>query len=181
MPVDWFRSPSWGDEDVAEFEKRLARSSLFNRPQYLRLKAMALDDAGLAAAADGLLERVIDEYPDSIFSALSLERRGDIFRRGGDLVAAEECYRDVIARRPDLNATSGTAPISLAEVIFELHGRAAVAEVRSLLNYPQMRLVFNIQMMRALVLSARAAEATGNVELRRSEAQRALDLVTTPS
>jgi tetratricopeptide (TPR) repeat protein len=177
MPVDWFRTPLWGEQAAAEFEAKLARSRLHNRPQYLRIKAIALEGVGLSNAAKQLLQRIIDDYPDSFDCVFALELRGDMFRRSGDFVTAVDCYRAVIARRPDLNATSGTTPLSLAEVLFELHGASAGQEVRRLLGYSHMRLGFNNEMVRALTLSARVAEAVGNVELRRSEAQRALKLL----
>ena len=109
MPTDWFRTPAWDEQARTEFEAKLARSASQSRPQYLRIKAVALDGAGLTDDALGLLSRVIDEYADSLDCAFAHELRGDMFRRRGDLAAAEVCYRSVIARRPDLNATSGMA------------------------------------------------------------------------
>jgi hypothetical protein len=176
MALDWFRTPSWGGPATSEFEVKLARSRVHNRSEYLKIKALALDDAGDSEAAVGLLKRIIDDYPDSLDYAYAFELQGDILRRDGKKVEAEQCYRCVLDRRPDLNATSGTAPLSLAEVLLEQHGAAAVPEVLSLLAYPHMRLAFNDQMVRALILSARAAEIAGDFALRRSEAQRALAL-----
>lgn len=177
MPLDWFRSTSWGEQAAAEFEAKLARCRAHKRPQFLLIKASALEGAGLSDVAKQLLQRIIDDYPDSFDCAFAFELRGDMFRRSGDFATAEDCYREVIARRPDLNTTSGTTPLSLAEVLFELRGASAVQEVRSLLAYPHMRLGFNSEMVRALTLSARVAEAVENVELCRSEAQRALKLL----
>ena len=41
--------------EKAEFEAKLARSATHNRPQYLRIKAIALDGAGLTDDALTLL------------------------------------------------------------------------------------------------------------------------------
>ena len=177
MPSDWFRSPAWDERARTEFETKLARSAAHNRPQYLRIKAIALDGVGLTADALALLMRVTDDYPDSLDCASAFELQGDILRRTGDLAAAEGRYRVVLARRPDLNATSGMTPVSLAEVLLEQHGSSAVEEVRSLLAYPALRLVFNSQLVRTLMLSSRTAEVEGDDALRRAEARRALDLV----
>jgi len=178
MPTDWFRTPAWDEQARIEFEAKLARSAAHNRPQYLRIKAIALDGAGLTDDALTLLSRVVDEYPDALDCAYAFELQGDMLRRSGDLAAAEASYRTALTRRPDLNATSGMSPVSLGEVLLELRGEAAVKEVRSLLNYPALRLVFNSQLVRALTLSARAAEVDGDEALRRSEARKALDLVS---
>jgi tetratricopeptide (TPR) repeat protein len=181
MPTDWFRTTDWGGTYTEDFEARLARSAKHNRPQYLKIKAIALDAAGQSASAIALLQRVIDEYPDSLDCAQAHELRGDIFRRGGDLVAAEDSYRMALQRRPDLNATSGVVPLSLAEVLFERHGGAAAIEVRKLLAYPAMQIVFNVHQVRALTLSARLADSQGDTDLRRSEAARALEAASAPS
>ena len=86
-----------------------------------------------------------------------------------------------LQRRPDLNATSGVVPLSLAEVLFERHGGAAAIEVRKLLAYPAMQIVFNVHQVRALTLSARLADSQGDTDLRRSEAARALEAASAPS
>lgn len=62
-PTEWFRTSDWDDDARAEFEKRLGRARDHNRPQYLRIKALALRDAGDKQAAGSLLRRVLDEYP----------------------------------------------------------------------------------------------------------------------
>lgn len=181
MPTDWFRKTTWGGSHTEDFEARLARSAKHNRPQYLKIKAIALDTAGQSDAANALLQRVIVEYPDSFDCAHAYELRGDVFRRGGDLIKAEDSYRMALEHRPDLNATSGIVPLSLAEVLFERHGSAAAAEVRNLLAYPAMQIVFNVHQVRALTLSARLADSMGDTDLRRSEAARALEAAAAPS
>lgn len=181
MPTDWFRTTAWGGLHTQDFETRLARSSKQKRPQYLKVKAIALDTAGQSDEADELLRRVIVEYPDSLDCAFAHELRGDMFRRSGDLSGAEDSYRNALLRRPDLNATSGVIPLSLSEVLFEQHGPKAADEIRSLLAYPEMRIVFNVHQVRALTLSARLADAVGNTDLRRIEAARALEAAAAPS
>jgi predicted Zn-dependent protease len=181
MPTEWFRTTDWGGTHTEDFEARLARSAKHNRPQYLKIKAIALDTAGQSDSANALLQRVIVEYPDSLDSAQAHELRGDIFRRGGDLIKAEDSYRMALQRGLDLTATSGVVPLSLAEVLFERHGSAAAVEVRSLLAYPAMQVVFNVHQVRALTLNARLADSLGDTDLRRSEAARALEAAGAPS
>lgn len=83
MPPDWFRSTAWDEQARTEFEAKLARSAAHNRPQYLRIKAIALDGAGLTDDALTLLERVTDDYPDSLDCVSAFELQGDILRRSG--------------------------------------------------------------------------------------------------
>jgi hypothetical protein len=51
---DWFRSPAWQPLGQAEFEGRRARARPTNRPQVLRIKALALGDAGTVNASTRL-------------------------------------------------------------------------------------------------------------------------------
>ena len=57
----------------AEFEQRLARSRAYNRPRYLRIKAIALTEVANLDAAEALLRRVVDDYPDALDVAFALE------------------------------------------------------------------------------------------------------------
>jgi hypothetical protein len=63
---DWFRTGRWNDEERAAFEARLARARSYNRPQYLKIKAAALREAGMPAVAVELLNRVLDHYSDAL-------------------------------------------------------------------------------------------------------------------
>ena len=47
MSDEWFRSPSWRDEDRELFEAKLARAQKRNRAQYVRIKALSLAARGL--------------------------------------------------------------------------------------------------------------------------------------
>jgi hypothetical protein len=69
---DWFRSPAWDQAARAEFELRLARARDHNRPQYLRIKGLALREAGLVDAARVLWQRVRSEYPTSMDATSAL-------------------------------------------------------------------------------------------------------------
>jgi len=43
---DWFRSSDWSGDAQEEFERRLSRAGASSRPQYLRIKALALIQHG---------------------------------------------------------------------------------------------------------------------------------------
>jgi hypothetical protein len=112
---EWFRQPDWDADARAEFESRLSRARPHNRPQHLRIKALALRDAGDRGSAVELLERLLGSYATSLDAAFAAELLGDIARDEGRSSDAARWYRTSLAR--GTNATSGTAHISLAEVL----------------------------------------------------------------
>lgn len=180
MSDDWYRSTEWSLAARADFEARLQRSRSWNRPQYLRIKALALIGTEQTVEPMTLLQRILDEYPDSLDASSAMELIGDLRQQAGDLTGAERAYRDLIEARPDLNATTGQARISLGEVLLKQHGIEAVDEVRSLIRESDSELRFNSSIVRALVPNAQAAELVGDRELQVSEAKRALQLIDAP-
>jgi hypothetical protein len=135
VPADWFRSPLWTDEARADFETRLARARAGNRPQYLRIKAIALREVGLIEPARELLMRVA-EQPDvhGFEVALVQELLGDlaVLRREPD--QAEPFYRWVLTEWPTLNGTSGDVEISLAELLIRRDRDPERSEAQALLS-----------------------------------------------
>jgi predicted Zn-dependent protease len=175
MGDEWFRSAAWDGAAREDFERRLLRSRRTSRAQYLRIKAIALGDAGEVDDALGLLRRLIDEYPDSFDVPLAFELIGDYERAAGRLTEAESSYRHVLALWPDLNTTSGMVHTSLAEVLLaEDH---EVTDAMHLLEQAVPHLRFNSEIFRWNLALARAADRLGDLETRRHAARRALELV----
>src|SRR5438128_1768759 len=118
MEDEWFRSPSWSEADRAEFEARLARSRKYNRAQYLRIKGLALRDAGEIEAARELWTRVLSD--DGEFSTMegftTLEHLGDSYIQE-DPTLAEYYYRRLLNDNPALKSTTMTQHIKLAELL----------------------------------------------------------------
>jgi hypothetical protein len=105
---EWFRSHDWSTDAPQDFETRLGRARAHNRAQYLRIKALALIDAGNLDAATALLHRVVDDYGDDwIQVTASHEHLGDIYRSKGDLAGAETKYRRVLMLPLPLHRTVG--------------------------------------------------------------------------
>ncbi len=66
---DRYRRETWSEADETDFEARLGRARSWNRAQYLRIQAVHLAETGgrrLIRVALGLLDRMFEEYPDSI-------------------------------------------------------------------------------------------------------------------
>lgn len=126
MPDDWFRSPDWDAAARDDFERRLARARTYNRPQYLKIKAIALREAGQTDASRGLLDRALDDPNIYDFEAAYVtELLGDLSGEVGERDEAEQRYRHVLTTWPTLNGTSGSVEISLAEVLAEKQGSDA--------------------------------------------------------
>ena len=177
MGDDWYRSAEWGPIAIQEFEERLQRSRSYSRPQYLKIKAFVLVQAGHIEAGKSLFERVVDEYPDSFHTGAALEGLGDLLWAQGEMHRAEQAYRRLLREFPDLNGTTGEARLALGEVLAELYGGDAVEEARALLRESEKEIRSNATLFRALLLSARVAEAAGDSALQVSEASRALELL----
>jgi hypothetical protein len=136
---EWFRSPDWGAEAEAAFEARLAKARQASRPQYRRIKALALLDAGdpvKRAAGQELLERIVADpnaYPFEKVSALSF--LGAHEQDTDQLDAAERHLRSAL----NLMATvvsggTGLEEVRLAEILLIRAGRANLEEARDLID-----------------------------------------------
>jgi tetratricopeptide (TPR) repeat protein len=180
MENEWFRSPDWGEADRADFEGRLARSRGYNRAQYLRIKGLALRDAGEIDGARGLWLRVLGD--DGEFSKLegfaALEHLGDSYVED-DPVLAEDYYRRLLADNPDLKSTTATQHIKLAELLIRRGDEQDLEEAAELLiqwskvahvPFPNAHFRWNLAVIDL-------AEATGDQGTTVEAARRALDLV----
>ncbi len=180
MTEDWFRSPGWDDDARGDYERRLARARPHNRPQYLKIKALALRDAGQPEAAAELLHRALETPGVYAFEAAHVtELLGDLRRQAGGVAGAERLYRQLLADGPSPNGTSGSITISLAELLIEhAPGDQAAAEAAALLkdweNVPQLQ--FDSQLFRWHVAHARLALRVGDHDLARRSAGVALEL-----
>lgn len=170
MPEEWFRSPDWSAEAEAYFEQRLRRARAFNRPQYLRIKALALiAHGGMAEAkgARGLLRRVIKDYPESLDVVMAHEHLGELDAREGDRRAAEAHYREALRIAPERNVY-GDAALRLPELLIDAGGDAEREEARVMLDaIPPTELVFSSQRFRYAVARARLAWPGDEAEARR--------------
>ena len=179
---EWFRSPDWNAEAKADFEARLARARREGRPQYRRIKALALlgaRDAELKAAGRELLEQNItdpDALPFERVTALCV--LGADEQDAGDVDAAERHLRaalDLIEATP----SGGTelAEVRLAEILLGRGGRAQLEEARALLDrMPASRPLLLGSRFRKCVAGVRIAAALGDEASSAAWARLALQL-----
>ncbi len=175
---DWFRTTAWDAAARADFENRLQRARTHNRPQYLRIKALALAGAGRRADARGLLLRLLREYPDALDAPSTMEALGDLAVAEGRLAEAVDRYRQLIEERPDLNATTGTAPISLAAAMVRLGRYREALDV--LAGVDDTALTMNAAVFRYRAALAEAAAGVGDTQTAGRAARLALEVLGAP-
>ncbi|MBG6098331.1 hypothetical protein [Nocardioides luteus] len=180
MPKDWFRSPDWSLAAQADFEARVLRARPNNRAQYMRIKGLALSDAGEIRGARELWERVLQSTDELAVTqkAAALEHLGDSYT-GDDPATAEAYFRRLLAEHPTLNGTSCTVEIALAEVLIEKGDAASVNEAQALLNsfFERGTSQFPNVLFRWHLALIRIAEALGDDVTVQHAARTALSLV----
>ena len=174
---DWYRTPDWDEAARADFEARLGRAR-GQRSEYLRVKAAALEGAGLLDDAARMYERLLEEHPDRLHESYTHERLGDVARAQGRLDEAERRYRRVLAFQP-LKWSSGMTAVSLAEILLD-QGR--VDDAAEALDQAEESSVtaFHANLFRYLVAVVRVATAHGDGGSAADAAARALDLIDAP-
>jgi tetratricopeptide (TPR) repeat protein len=174
---EWFRSPDWSAQAQEQFEQRLRRARAFNRPQYLRIKALALMDDGGKAKATGareLLARVIDTYPESGDVVMAYEHLAELDVREGARSSAEAHYRTALRLSPERHVF-GDAALRLPELLIEDGSDSKRVEARELLDgLTPDDLVFASQRFRYAVARARLERASGNRSAAKRYAEAAL-------
>ncbi|PKQ30572.1 MAG: hypothetical protein CVT62_13250 [Actinobacteria bacterium HGW-Actinobacteria-2] len=173
MDDDWYRSPGWSEADQEAFELRLARARAWNRPEYLRIKGLALAEAGLREAALGLWQRGLDNDATRSEQPGLLELMAEALLRD-DPARAEQLLRRLLAEHPDLNDTTQMAEVALAEILIGGGSEAGLCEAYRLLDSWQVKRgsPFPANVYRWAVAYTRLAEAVGD----RDEASEAAEV-----
>lgn len=172
---EWYRSAEWDVVAREAFEARLRRARDYNRPQYLKIKGLALLAAGQAVDGVALLHRVLDEYPDALDAAYCAETLADHHLANGDAREAEVHYRRALTLRPDQNGTSGEVHIGLAEALTAQQRYDDALHALELA--PVTDLTLNHAACRWNAALADAASGRGEVQVARDAARRALALL----
>lgn len=178
MADDWFRSPDWSPDAQADFEARLQRSRDWNHAQYLRIKGLALAEAGLTQAARDLWHRLLDQDLGHDFEqAGTLEHLGDSYRET-EPEQAMRYYRRLLNEHSTLNGTTATVEIALAELEMAKGRWADTDEALSLLHSFLERGTsqFPDVLFRWHLVLIEVAQATGEKETVQRAASTALDL-----
>jgi hypothetical protein len=136
---DWFRSADWDDAARTDFEARLARSRLYNRVQYRRIKAIALlrsgdpirEEAGAGLLRENLALSDLADH-ERVLTLVLLAEHDQLC---GRLAEAESSLRQALAiAGPGGSGTSGEEEIALAEILLARGGEASLEEAKRLLD-----------------------------------------------
>jgi predicted Zn-dependent protease len=148
-----------------------------SRPQYLRIKGLALAESGNTEAARELWLRLVSDRISTVDAYAAHEHLGDLARREGRLHEATHHYRKVIEENPSLNGTTHMVEVSLAEMLLdEANPTKADEAVRLLQSALRRGGLFNDQLFRWHLALVRAAVQLQDVETQRRAARTALSL-----
>jgi hypothetical protein len=178
---DWYRTPDWSVEAQDAFEEKLKRSRRHNRPQYLRIKALALlqtDEKENRHAGRELLRRLVQDYPDSFDVSWAQEFLANAYREEGQAVEAEALYRAAL-RTYEINPNvKGYAHLGLAALILDTAQDSKYEEMEVLLDSldPTSDLALRNAQFKWSVLRARLATRLGKQEDARQFASAGLRL-----
>lgn len=102
---EWYRHTTWTDQDREDFHSRLKRARRYNRPEYLRIQAYYLAEAGNHPAALELLEQFFELDDGSLDLAMAqLQYAESLFATGHPQQAAQ-AFRDCLEterKRPNV-------------------------------------------------------------------------------
>jgi hypothetical protein len=160
---DWYRSSAWSNDDRSDFEERLKRASPHSRPQYLRIKAIALRKHGgpvQRAAARELNERVLREHPGAVVDAtIAREELARLAEEDGLTDEAIEHWR-AAASPPAKGVPTGDAYLRLPELLIQSDDPERWKEAASVIALitPERDLLFSSQRFRYAVVCARLAD-----------------------
>jgi len=124
VPEEWFSTPEWTAAAQTDFEQRLKRARPWNRPQYLRAKAIALRERGGAEQRRGaraLNERIIRDYPGSFFDVVvAHEELASLAEQEAQFEQAIGHYREALHLSQE-GAPTGDAQLRLPELLLAHH------------------------------------------------------------
>lgn len=171
---DWFRLPNLTEQTKAEFERRLARSRS-SRYEYMRIQACALAEAEAFNQALTLLDRILSEVPDYILIAWVWEQRANCLQKVGrfdDAIADYSKSIEVLKKHPSVR---GSAPISLARLVYGLK-RSDLYEgaLVHLTDFWDPNPIFPMEEFHQFGMTALLLNALGEAEGAKPPARRAL-------
>ncbi len=173
---EWFRSPAWGTQDQADFEARLGRARKAGRSQYLRIKGLALNEAGQKDGARALWLRVLADpggFDTQRWSTMEHLGDLDVESNPGE---AESRYRQLLDEDPTLNGTTQMVEVKLAELLTRKRTPSSLDEAWELLERwrSDRHSPFPAHHFTWAVARARWGEAAGRPDVVRESADQAI-------
>lgn len=184
MADEWYRTSAWGDADREIFEEKLRRARPRSRPQYIRLKGLALAGSKKRSerkAAPELLQRVIREHSDDeVQAAMAWADLGWFYEREGDHELGAQAYRRCLEAEAALSGGGlhTGSELALAQVIVDASWEDRYSEALVLLDQAERAgLTFEVERWRWSITHARIAARTGRTREAATYAREALALL----
>jgi len=175
---DWYRRATWSEQDQQAFFDRLARSrGTYHKAQYVRIQASYLEesaDPALVRAAMGLLDMMLDKWPDPSQVAQAHHQRATCYVRLAEPLRAVECLRQALQAEREYPNTRTQAAIDLAWLTGTKGLSVHYAEALAALAFVDA-LVFPVERFKAHGAQALILSATGQNGAARAHARKALE------
>jgi tetratricopeptide (TPR) repeat protein len=176
--VEWYRRSTWTPDDQAAFYARLKKSrSFYNKSQYLRLQAAALQQVGtepLLLAALTLLDQLAREYPDPSQLACAHHQRAECLADLGRHTEALDAYEASFQAQRQAPNWKTTAYLDFGELVLGLSRKDLYPQAVALLDEFGGDEVFPVSQYRYATIRALTSEAAGNYADAQEYARRAL-------
>ena len=176
---DWFRKEAWSARDEGDFRARLSRARPEKRPQYLRIQAEHLVEAGLPEPALRLLDEFLELAPDDAFASVAHEARARALVDLGRPDEAVAAYRAALAAQRAHPQVKGYAALGLAELVVYTNRRSLFDEAVAVLDTLHEESPFPAVRYREAAVRALIADASGDRTAARRHAQEALSSAAT--
>lgn len=131
---DCSRHTTWNEQDRTEFHTRLRRARKHNRPQYLRIQAAHLANAGLHTAALELLDQFFETEDNTGHMALAQLQRAESLLATGKEEAAIEAFRASLAAQRHVPNVQTEAWLQFTWFIVETENTPLYAEAESIVD-----------------------------------------------
>ena len=147
--TDWYRRKTWTKTDEKEFFAKLGRARKDGRAQYLKIQAIELvytKNKRLLKIAEGLLNKMLTEYPDDNFNKGSaLHTLGDIYKELGNEKSALNYYKQALDFEIIYPSVISQAYLDYAELIVKTKDTSKFEELENILLERQPKLLFPIE------------------------------------
>jgi predicted Zn-dependent protease len=174
--MEWYRKTTWSKEDERDFRARLKRARSHKRPQYLRVQAVHLLEAGMPEPALQLLDEVLETAPEDTFVTWIHEHRAQTLIDLGRANEAISAYRAALESQRARPNVVGQAALSFAELVVAIKRQDLFDEVLKALEQSHSESPFPAIQYREGAVRALIADLQGDERTARSEAQRALEV-----
>jgi len=172
--LDWFRKGTWEEADREDFFAHLARARTDGRAQYLRIQAFHLQQAGLMEEALGLLDSMIEGYPQRTELAQAHLQKAQCLAGLGRIPEAIEQYRAVLSAEKAFPNAQTDVWFDFPWFAVKHHATYLYEEVLDILGRSDRSALFPVDRYRINAVLSLISEEQGDRHAAREHARSAL-------